>query len=150
MYQIKEKNNMAILNYTTKIDSIKTIGEIQQILVSHGAKKIVSDYDDGGVPVNVTFCLIVRNQMMAFSLPANYAGVLRAMEKNKKVPRSLCTKEQAVRVAWRIVKDWVEAQMAIVEAEVAEMAEVFLPYTVTKSGNTLYKEIESGGFKLLN
>jgi len=139
---------MAILNYTTKIDSIKTIGEIQQILVSHGAKKIVSDYDDDGVPVNVTFCLIVRDQMTAFSLPANYAGVLRAMEKNKKVPRNLCTKEQAVRVAWRIVKDWVEAQMAIVEAEVAEMAEVFLPYTVTKSGNTLYKEIENGGFKL--
>ena len=39
--------------------------------------------------------------------------------------------------------------MAIVEAELAEMAEVFLPYTVTKSGNTLYKEIENGGFKLL-
>lgn len=141
---------MAILNYTTKIDSIKTIGEIQQILVSHGAKKIVSDYDDDGIPVAVTFCLMIRDQMTAYSLPANYSGVLRAMEKNKKVPRNLCTKEQAVRVSWRIVKDWVEAQMAIVEAEVAVMAEVFLPYTVTKSGNTLYKEIEQGGFKLLN
>jgi len=79
---------MAILNYTTNIDSIKTIGEIQQILVSHGAKKIVSDYDDDGVPVNVTFCLIVRDQLTAYSLPANYAGVMRAMDKNKKVPRS--------------------------------------------------------------
>jgi hypothetical protein len=39
--------------------------------------------------------------------------------------------------------------MAIVEAKMAEMAEVFLPYTITKSGNTLYKEINNGGFKLL-
>jgi hypothetical protein len=44
----------------------------------------------------------------------------------------------------------VEAQMAIVEAELAEMAEVFLPYSVTKLLNTEYKEIESGGYKLLN
>ncbi|PRY90605.1 hypothetical protein [Mongoliibacter ruber] len=140
---------MAILNYTTKIDSIKTIGEIQKILVAHGANKIVCDYEDG-IPIAVTFCLIVNDQMTVYSLPANYSGVLRAMEKNKKVPRNLCTKEQAIKVSWRIVKDWVEAQVAIVEAEVAAMAEVFLPYTVTKSGNTLYKEIEKGGFKLLN
>lgn len=140
---------MAILNYTTKIDSIKTIGEIQQTLVAHGAKKIVCDYDDEGIPIAVTFCLNVADQMTAFSLPANYSGVLRAMEKNKKVPRNLCNREQAIRVSWRIVKDWVEAQMAIVEAEVAGMAEVFLPYTIMKSGNTLYQEVEKNNFKLL-
>ncbi|HEY3525282.1 MAG TPA: hypothetical protein VGK47_03725 [Nitrososphaeraceae archaeon] len=88
--------------------------------------------------------------MVAFSLPANYSGVLKAMQKDKKIPRSKCTIEQAQRVSWRIVKDWVEAQMAIVEAQLADMAEVFLPYAITKSGTTLYKEIQSGGLKLLN
>lgn len=140
---------MAILNYTTKIDSIKTIGEIQKTLVDHGAKKIVCDYDDDGVPTAVTFILMVNDQLVAYSLPANYSGVLRAMSKNKKVAKSLCTKEQTIRVSWRIVKDWIEAQMAIVEAEVAAMPEVFLPYMVTKNGNTLYREIEDKGFKLI-
>src|SRR5690606_8338849 len=104
---------MAILNYTTKIDPIKTIGEIQKILVSHGAKKIITDYDDDGTPISLTFQLMVLDSLTAYSLPANWNGVLRAMEKQK-VSKALLTKDQAVRVSWRIVKDWVEAQMAIV------------------------------------
>jgi hypothetical protein len=139
---------MAILNYSTKIDSHKTIGEITKILVSHGAKKIVSDYDDG-VPSLVTFVIDIKENPVFYSLPANYTGVLKAMEKNKHVPKSLCNKEQAVRVAWRIIKDWIEAQMAIVEADLADMAEVFLPYAVTKSGNTLYHEIRDNKIMLL-
>jgi hypothetical protein len=133
---------MAILNYTTKIDSIKTIGEITQCLVAHGAKKIVSDYDDYGMPVQVTFHLMINDTLVAYTLPANYNGVLKAMERNKKISRAMCTKEQAIRVSWRIIKDWVEAQMAIVEADLADMAEVFLPYALTKKGTTLYQEIK--------
>jgi hypothetical protein len=139
---------MAILNYTTKIDSIKTIGEITQCLVAHGANKIVSDYD-GQIPINVTFTITLNDTPIFYSLPANFTGVLKAMEKNKKVPRNLCTKEQAIRVSWRIIKDWVEAQMAIVEADLADMAEVFLPYAVTPSGNTLYHEIKNNKQNLL-
>src|SRR5687768_1450223 len=99
---------MAILNYTTSIDSEKTISEIQKCLVKHGATKIVTDYQ-GGLPSAVTFCLVIDGNMVAFSLPANYFGVLTAMRKDHKVPRRLCTDEQALRVSWRIVKDWVEA-----------------------------------------
>jgi hypothetical protein len=140
---------MAILNYTTSISSEKTISEIQQCLVKHGATKIVTDYKDG-LPSGVTFCLVMNDSLTAFVLPANYEGVLRAMQKDKKVPARLCTKEQALRVSWRIVKDWVEAQMAIVEARLADVAEVFLPYAVTKNGNTLYKEVQSKGMLLLS
>lgn len=139
---------MAILNYTTGIDCEKTIGEIQKILVKHGAHKIVTDYDNG-LPTAVTFCLTIKENLVAFSLPANYSGVLKTMRIDKKVPRSKCTDAQAQRVAWRIVKDWVEAQMAIVEAQLAEVAEVFLPYAITKNGMTMYKEIQMNGTPLL-
>lgn len=140
---------MAILNYTTKVDSTKTIGEITGCLVKHGATKIVSDYEDG-IPVSVMFSISMPNGTPVFySLPANYNGVLKAMEKSKSVSRSLCTKEQAIRVSWRILKDWIEAQMAIVEAELADMAEVFLPYAVTKNGNTLYTELKNNPKLLL-
>jgi len=30
------------------------------------------------------------------------------------------TREHAARVAWRICKDWIEAQLAIVDAEMAD------------------------------
>jgi hypothetical protein len=139
---------MPLLNYTTEIDCEKTISEIQKCLVKHGANKIVTDYVDG-LPSAVTFCLTLNGNMVGFSLPANYSGVLKAMQNDKKVPRSKCTKEQAQRVAWRIVKTWVEAQMALTEAQLADVAEVFLPYAITKSGTTLYKEMQVNGKEIL-
>lgn len=139
---------MAILNYTTSIASEKSIGEIQKCLVAHGAHKIVTDYSNG-IPVSVTFALSIKDRMIAFSLPANHAGVLKAMERDKRVPRSRCNSEQAQRVAWRIVKDWIVAQMALIDAQVAEMAEIFLPYAITQNGNTLYRELQDGGMKMI-
>ncbi len=140
---------MPILNYTTSIESTKSIAEIQECLVKHKAHKITIDYVNG-FPTALTFCLDLNGNTIGFSLPAKYSGVLKAMQKNKKVPRAKCTEAQALRVSWRIVKNWTEAQMAIVEAELADMAEVFLPYAVTKNGNTLYNEIKSGDMKLLS
>jgi len=139
---------MAILNYTTSIDCEKSIGEIMKCLVKHGAHKIVTDYEYG-MPSAVTFYLTLNGSMVAFALPANYSGVLKAMNSDRKVPRNKCNDEQAQRVAWRIVKDWVEAQMAIVEAQLADMAEVFLPYAITKNGTTLYKEVQGNGMLML-
>lgn len=139
---------MAILNYTTSIDSEKSISEIQKILVKHGANKIVTDYSNG-FPSAVTFCLMIKENMVGFSLPANYSGVLKAMKEDRKIPRGKCTEEQAQRVAWRIVKDWVEAQMAIVQAQLADVAEVFLPYAITNTGQTMYQRIQGDGMKLL-
>ncbi|MFT3679457.1 MAG: hypothetical protein QM791_04240 [Ferruginibacter sp.] len=133
---------MPILNYTTKIDSYKTIMEIQRCLSSHGASKIVTDNDNSGNPIAITFCIEFKGQLQGFALPCNFAGVKKAMDKSPKVPRSLCTDEQAIRVGWRIIKDWVEAQMAIVESQLAEMAEVFIPYAVTKTGDTVYQYIK--------
>lgn len=140
---------MAILNYTTSIDSMRTIMEIQKILVKNGATKIMTQYENG-IESAVTFCLIINGNEIAFSLPANHKGVLNAMNKDRKVARYMCKPEQAQRVAWRIVKDWVEAQMAIIEAGLAETAEVFLPYVITKNGTTLYNSIkENPGMLML-
>lgn len=139
---------MAILNYTTQIDSEKTIMEIQKCLVSHGAIKIVCDYE-GVIPVDLTFCLPLNGKLVAFSLPANYEGVFQVINNNSRIPKKLRTKEQALRVSWRILKDWVEAQMALIDAQLADIAEVFLPYSIIKGGSTLYRELKNGNLPLL-
>lgn len=140
---------MAILNYTTKIDAFKTVSEIQKILASKNAQSINVDYDDKGNPVALTFLMFINNQPVNFRLPSNHYGVRRRIEKDSKIPRNLKTDEQALRVSWRIIKDWVESQMALIEAELAELPEIFLPYAVTKSGATLFQHIK-GDMKLLN
>lgn len=133
---------MAILNYTTKIDPNKTVGEIQSILGSKGAKSVSAQYKDGEV-VAIFFSIDVHETPINFRLPCNWEGVLRSFKADRKVPRSSETKEQAQRTAWRIIKDWVEAQMAIIESEQAQMAEVFMPYAVTSNGQTCFERLSS-------
>ena len=56
---------------------------------------------------------------------------------------------QAVRTAWRIVKDWVEAQMALVETQMVTTRDVFLPYAVMRDGRTLSQHVQNDpGFLL--
>ncbi len=140
---------MPILNYTTEIDVHKSIGEIQKSLAKAGAVAVSVDYDGQGEPMALMFLIRFQDQPVSFRLPSRWEGVLKRLHNDPKVPRSFKTETQARRVAWRIVKDWVEAQMAIIEAGQAELVEVFLPYAVTNSGQSLYQVFNSSG-KLLS
>lgn len=132
---------MAILNYSTTISVEKTCNEIQSILIKHGASKIVFDYENQ-IPINLTFVCNFKGQIAFFSLPCRFTGVLKAM-KSQGVQKSFLNEAQALRTGWRILKDWINSQMAIVEAEMAELPEVFLQYGVTKSGERLYDYIKN-------
>lgn len=141
---------MAILNYTTTIAAEKTGSEIQSKLARAGASAVMSEFDDDGVMSSIAFRLSTPYGVVFFRLPANTEGVYRALIANPKVPKRLRTREQAGRVAWRIIKDWIKAQLALVEAGVAEMPEVFLPYAQNRDGRTVYETLKSDGFNALS
>lgn len=126
---------MPLLNYTTKVDIFTTLGQIQGQLVRHGAKSILQEYDDKQRIVAVSFVLESPLGVHGYRLPANAEAVLRVLTKQK----VKADREQAERVAWRIVKDWVEAQMAILESEMVSMEEIFLPYMLAPNGETVYQ-----------
>ena len=138
---------MSYKNYTTEISAEKTIGEIQKSLAEAGARQISLDYQDGQI-AGLSFTILVRNTPVAFRLPVRPEGVYKILMKGKQ--RSYLdsvkakAREQARRTAWRNVKHWLEAQLALVQAEQAELAEVFLPYAVSPSGRTLYEDFQSG------
>lgn len=140
---------MAILNYTTQISAEKTASEIQIMLVKAKASAVLSEYGSDGVITHISFRIVTPHGLLTFRLPANIDGVFKALKDNNKVPRSLKTRPQASRVAWRIVKDWVAAQLAIIEAEMATLTQVFLPYAQTDNGETVYEKFLSGGLKQL-
>lgn len=139
---------MPILNYTTLVDAHKTVMEVQRILAAAGARSINIDYDDSREPNGLTFLVNVQNTWINFRLPAKWKGVLKTLDLDPKVPRRYKTEEQARRIACRITKDWVKAQLAIIQAGQAELAEVFLPYAVGASGRTLWQEAKEGRFLL--
>lgn len=132
---------MALKNYTTDIDVHKTVSEIHIILAKSGAKKIMFDYDDNSKIIAVSFSVETSSGLQAARLPANAARVQAVLQKQR-VKNS--TPEQAERVAWRIVKDWLSAQMAILETEMVDMAQVFLPYFINRDGVTLYEAFTEG------
>lgn len=132
---------MSLLNYTTQVDTFKTISEIQQLLSKAGASSILTDMDDTGAIVALSFKIRLNDDELTFRLPTDWRPVLQVMEQDRKVPRNKCTKEQAMRVAWRITKDWVAAQVAFIETMMVTTAQVFLPYAITANGETLYQYI---------
>lgn len=139
---------MPLLNYTTSIAPQKTVMEIQSMLAKAGASKILADYDTEGNITALSFMLNSPDGDISFKLPTAWQPVLETL-KRQNVARSLQTPEQALRVAWRITKDWVQAQLAIIETRMVTTAQVFLPYAITKDGSTVYEYIANNNTLLL-
>lgn len=126
---------MPLLNYTTGVESIKTVGEIQAMLAKAKATRIMLDYEDGE-PGALTFQLHGN----PYQLPCRWQAVQKLLRSDlKEVAQRGVTDARARRIAWRIIKDWVEAQLALIQTGMVDADEVFLPYQiVTKKGETLY------------
>lgn len=134
---------MPLLNYTTKISTDKTASEIQRMLAKAGARAILSEYDDQGDVSAVSFKMLVNGNEIGFQLPIAPDEVLAVLRSQRGVESRYKTPEQAKRIAWCIVKDWVEAQLAIIETQMVKPEQVFLPYAITQTGETLYETVIS-------
>jgi hypothetical protein len=145
---------MAIKNYTTDIPTSKTVSEIHAMLAEHGARKIMFDYDGDARITSVMFSILTPNGEQGIKLPANVGPVQEVLKRQKRDPKVRNrasideSYEQAERVAWRIVKDWLSAQLAILETEMVDVSQVFLPYFVNRSGKTVYEIYQQGQLRL--
>lgn len=150
---------MPLKNYTTEISASKSVGEIQGILVAHGATAIMVNYGPDHEPSTVSFIVRVPQGDIPFRLPVHVAAVAKILSSSRdpnyrrydaEYQKALVAKirAQASRVAWRILKDWVDAQMAIIETEMVTIEQVFLPYMQVKDGKTLYEVMVDQRFLL--
>jgi hypothetical protein len=141
-----------IKNYTTDIPVEKTIAEIQQLLAQNGARGIALEYDERGTIKDVFFKIILNNKEMPFRLPAKADKVYTALHEG--TPEHYHTRygkqwrEEAARIAWRICKTWLEAQITLINLEQAKMEEVFLPYLIMPNDKTLFETMEHNQFLL--
>ncbi len=141
---------MAILNYTTTVDAFKTVSEIEYILLKHRAKSIMKNYE-GEAITGLSFLIDTGIQQIPVRLPVKVDECLKVLKKEKREnPRKQIkdTREQAERVAWRILKDWIEAQMALLDIEMVRFEEIFLPYIEIPGGQTIYERLEEKQFLL--
>lgn len=136
-------------NYTTRVPADRSVQEIQTMLQKHGASGVFTEYEQStGRIAGLAFQMILDDRKIAFKLPLNWRAAQKVMAHEGNLRAA--DNDYAYRVAWRILRDWVDIQMALVEIEMAQMQQIFLPYVVTKSGKTLYENILENPQLLLN
>lgn len=137
-----------LLNYTTGIAVEKTVGEIQQMLAEAGATSIMCEYDDERIMKALSFRIKTAMGVMTFQLPANIDKVLVLLQgKRSRVPKWNQTRAQAARVGWRILKDWLAAQLAIIQTNTVSLDQVMLAFAQDNTGVTIYESLQAGRIK---
>ncbi len=141
---------MGLLNYTTKVEASKTVSEIQTILAKHGARQLLISYAEDSSVENLAFQVVTQYGMIGFRLPVAPEAVLKVLLREYSLGKlshgGKPDHAQAVRVAWRILKTWVEGQMAILETEMVKMEQIFLPYMMVDKEHTLYETMVDSRF----
>lgn len=129
------------LNYTTSVEADKTAIECIGILTKHGATKIGISVGEDRQPDGLDFLIRTPFGMKAYSLPVNIPGTEKALLKawrDGRIEPRFKAPAQARRVAWRVIKDWLEAQLALIESGAVDLPQVMLPYMHVDDGHTLY------------
>jgi hypothetical protein len=142
------------MNYTTSIPATRTIGECQSMLCEAGAEAVAVMYADKQ-PSGLSFRLQTASGMQTFMLPANIDGVSRLL-RIADYPASVTTRqlgkyvtrEHAVRVGWRVIKDWLQAQLAFVAAGMVTVDEIMMPYLQVGNGLTFYRALQENRLQI--
>ena len=99
--------------------------------------------------MGLKWCVDSPRGALGFALPINVEATYKVLTAERiLVTNEQARQEQALRTAWRIVKEWVAAQMALIETGMVEMEEVFLPYMLS-GDRTVYQVLSEGNFKAL-
>jgi len=139
---------VALKNYSTKIPATQTVNEIEEIFQRHNATDIWKQYENGNI-VSLNFAVNTEFGKIPFKLPVNVDAVVKLLKDSKKEKKVNLSVKQvndadvARRIAWRIIKDWIDAQMALVDISMVKLEQVFLPYAYDFHNNqSLYESIK--------
>ena len=95
---------MPIKNYTTEVPANRSIVEIQDALVKHGATGVLYQYEQGTGRIEaLQFLLRIKNKDVTFSLPVHWKRFHRVLQLQN-VPRSK-NEDYVYCVAWRNSRD---------------------------------------------
>lgn len=137
---------MFLKNYTSEQPVSQTIFKIEQILIRCGVHAIQKEYRQDGSVTALTFTITLSGgSPWPIRVPADVEKALDALWKNyvgddkltpdgkalewsrKKLKRE-SFRDQAERTAWKIMQDWIEVQMSMIQMQQADWRQVFLPY----------------------
>lgn len=142
-----------IKNYTSTVPVARSIQHIEDRLVRYGAQKILKTYDANKTLEGFCFIVNLQGKEVPFKLPARVANVEKVLKGEVRRPNVGTMdriRDQAARTAWKLVSDWVDIQLSLVELGQVELMEVLLPYVYNpETQKTFFEQIKGNGYKLL-
>lgn len=123
---------MGLKNYTTTINAKKTVSEIEELLVKNKATDIWKEFDVSGNVISLNFAVMTEYGKMPFKLIVNAEAVQQILIEQKKEGlinisnKDVLDIDYARNVGWRILKDLIDAQMAVVSVKMRKLEQVFL------------------------
>lgn len=137
-----------IKNYTSDVAVNKSLGLIKKRLVSAGATHIAEFYNEQThILEGIIFQIRVKDNYVTYKLPSNVPEVViyfvAAIKKAHKGTRERVI-DQAVRTAWKILADWVDIQISMVEIGKREVQELFFQYAYSQiKDKTIYEMLQN-------
>jgi len=139
-----------IKNYTTEVAASKSIEGIERLLIDFGATNIMKEYGPGGRVTQISFIVVVENMRLPFRLPAKVKEVYIWLKKKFPQRKDATLLEQAERVVWKQLWDWVHITLSGIQLEQLETLEALFPYLYEIEKNqTYYQRIKQAKFKAL-
>jgi hypothetical protein len=158
---------MFLKNYTSDVPVNQTIHRIEQVLIRCGVTGITKEYGPTGEVAAVVFSIALPDHpKVNVRLPADKEAAHRALWldyvdgdkltpdgktlvwNSRKKKRMADFAEQAERTAWKIVQDWVEVQMSMIQLKQADFVQVFMPY-VWDGKQTFYDRLKANGYRAM-
>jgi hypothetical protein len=106
-----------IKNYTSQVPANRSVNHIEDRLIAHGAINILKLYEDKKLS-GIAFIVNVNGKEMPFRLPARIDRVEKQLRGSVCRPRPGTMDRianQAERTAWRLLADWIDVQMSLIE-----------------------------------
>jgi len=140
-----------IKNRTSEVPVARTVSRIEELLAKGGVQSIRKFYGPTGDLAGLEF-QHDGPPVVTVRLPANVTAVAAVLRADCRRPRKETLAridEQAARTAWKLMQEWIEIQMSLIQMAQAEFLQVFMPYIVDRSGISLYARLRDGGFRML-
>jgi hypothetical protein len=162
---------MFLKNYTSDVPVSQTVHRIEQVLIKCGVSGITKEYGPSEKVLALHFHIkLEANQpSVTIRMPADEQAALQALwldyvdgdrlsedgsqivewsSRKKKSRKDFI--EQAERTAWKLMQDWVEVQMSMIQMKQADFIQVFLPYVWdAQLQQTFYQRLKTTGFRAL-
>jgi len=140
-----------IKNYTSGVPVSRTVSRIEECLAEAGASGITKSYTDGKLTALCFRVELPNTKTVDIRLPANADAVYESLKSQVKRPRSGTLeklREQAERTSWKLMQDWTEIQLSLIQLQKIDFLQVFLPY-VWDGQQSFYHAIKGNNFKAL-